>query len=534
MKKIISILLAVTMLASITACFTTTASATETRTIRPGESQTVTIPDKDVVNFNFTPSVTSKYYFYYTNPEIDFYCEVRLNGEAIYGCDDNFSDEGYNFITNNLTLVAGKTYTFQVGSYESTSKSATFTLTRVKPDSSDNLVMLSAIKFNVPVPSVGDKNNEDFTISTTTWPAGYGFSNIKQYWVTDDSTFSEGRYKFDGDSWIDYDRADYDENTLVYVNDRFIGTMGELEWEPYVIVCNHDYYTYRPYPASCTFDGCTSAFVCVGCNRLILKPGDTIAKAATIKKSATSFKFNGNVQRPTITVFDRNGKQLTYKKDFTVDYSNWSSCLPGTYYVTVRLIGDYEDVRTYPYTITGTVNAKDFQMKLNRNAITTTNTVQRPAVTVSYKGTALTYNKDFTVEFSNWNSTYVGRYTVTAVGLGKYEGMTFGTMPYYINPKGTTFLTSAQGGFKGVKNGFTLKWNKQSDQTTGYQIQYSTRSDFANAATYTVNGANTTSATITGRAAKTRYYVRIRTFTKNSQGTFYSDWSAGTKSVVTL
>lgn len=81
---------------------------------------------------------------------------------------------------------------------------------------------------------------------------------------------------------------------------------------------------------------------------------------------------------------------------------------------------------------------------------------------------------------------------------------------------------------------FTLKWNKQATQTTGYQIQYSTRKDFKNAATVTVANPKTTSYTIKGRAAKTRYYVRIRTYKKVSGKTFYSSWNSGTKSVVTL
>ncbi|MDE5973556.1 MAG: fibronectin type III domain-containing protein, partial [Eubacterium sp.] len=82
--------------------------------------------------------------------------------------------------------------------------------------------------------------------------------------------------------------------------------------------------------------------------------------------------------------------------------------------------------------------------------------------------------------------------------------------------------------------GFTLKWNKQASQTTGYQIQYATKSDFSNAATITIANPNTTSYTIKGRAANTRYYVRVRTYKKIGTGTFYSSWNSGTKSVVTL
>ncbi len=175
---------------------------------------------------------------------------------------------------------------------------------------------------------------------------------------------------------------------------------------------------------------------------------------------------------------------------------------------------------------------------LNRNTFTTNGTVQKPSVTVKAKyGNELIYNKDFTLTYSNNNSTNVGRYTVTVKYIGNYSGNASQTFPYYINPKPTTFLSSAQGGFKAIKNGFTLTWNKQTSQTTGYQLQYATKSDFSNAATVTIANPNTTSTTITGRAANTRYYVRLRTYTKIGTGTFYSDWDyVGNyvKSVVTL
>lgn len=172
-------------------------------------------------------------------------------------------------------------------------------------------------------------------------------------------------------------------------------------------------------------------------------------------------------------------------------------------------------------------------IKLNRNVITTNGTVQRPTVTVTdSKGKALTYKKDFTVTYSNFNSKNVGRYTVTVKLIGNYSGTK--TFPYYINPKPTEFVPSNKGGFKAISRGFTIKWNRQASQTTGYQIQYATKRDFSNAATITIANPNTTSYTSKGRAGNTRYYVRVRTYKKIGNGTFYSNWNSGVKSVVTL
>jgi hypothetical protein len=179
---------------------------------------------------------------------------------------------------------------------------------------------------------------------------------------------------------------------------------------------------------------------------------------------------------------------------------------------------------TFAYKISPQTNVTP---KLNRTTITYTGTIQRPTVTVmDAYGNQLTYKKDFTVSYSNINSKSVGRYTVTVKMIGNYSGTK--TYAYYINPKGTT-LSSVSAKSKG----FTVKWNKQSNQTTGYQIQYSTRSDFSNAATIYGGNANTTSKTITGRAGNTRYYVRIRTYKNIGGKYFYSSWSSA-KSVVTL
>ena len=84
-------------------------------------------------------------------------------------------------------------------------------------------------------------------------------------------------------------------------------------------------------------------------------------------------------------------------------------------------------------------------------------------------------------------------------------------------PKATkiTKLTAA-------KKAFTVKWKKKSG-VTGYQIQYSLKSNFKKAKKLTVKGAKTVSKKIKGLKKKRTYYVRVRTY-KKSVG--YSAWSA--------
>lgn len=66
------------------------------------------------------------------------------------------------------------------------------------------------------------------------------------------------------------------------------------------------------------------------------------------------------------------------------------------------MIGKYSGSAVYSYKIVPQTNVTP---KLNRIDIKKTGTVQRPTVTVKdYKNNALTYKKDFTVDYSNWSS----------------------------------------------------------------------------------------------------------------------------------
>ncbi len=76
-----------------------------------------------------------------------------------------------------------------------------------------------------------------------------------------------------------------------------------------------------------------------------------------------------------------------------------------------------------------------------------------------------------------------------------------------------------------AKKAFTAKWTKKSG-ISGYQIQYSLKSNFSGARKVTVNKPNATYKKITNLKSKKRYYVRIRTYRKVGSKTYYSAWSA--------
>lgn len=79
--------------------------------------------------------------------------------------------------------------------------------------------------------------------------------------------------------------------------------------------------------------------------------------------------------------------------------------------------------------------------------------------------------------------------------------------------------------------GFKVNIKKQKTQTTGYEIQYSTKKNLKNTKTVRI-ASKTTSKTITGLSAKKKYYVRVRTYKTVNGKRIYSEWSK-TKSVTT-
>ena len=76
----------------------------------------------------------------------------------------------------------------------------------------------------------------------------------------------------------------------------------------------------------------------------------TIKAVKSISLSANSFVYNGNEQKPSVTVVDVDGKTLVSGKDYKVSYD--SGCiLPGKYTVNVTLTGNYSGVHKLSFNI---------------------------------------------------------------------------------------------------------------------------------------------------------------------------------------
>lgn len=133
--------------------------------------------------------------------------------------------------------------------------------------------------------------------------------------------------------------------------------------------------------------------------------------------------------------------------------------------------------------------------------------IQNPSVTVKdRKGNELKQDVDYVV-MDQGAVKNVGIYSVKITFQGNYEGTA--DLDYTIIPKGTSISK-----IKAKRKVFSIKWRKQTRQTTGYEIQYSTNKKFTKKTTkrVTIKKNKTTSKSVIKTKSAKRYYVRIRTY----------------------
>ena len=140
-------------------------------------------------------------------------------------------------------------------------------------------------------------------------------------------------------------------------------------------------------------------------------------------------------------------------------------------------------------------------------------------------GDVVLYDQDQMVIFygsNTWEYTKLGKINLSEAQLKELLGGENVTVVIRVKgaPKQTAF-SSVKAGKKKV----VLRWEKIK-AVTGYQIQYSTKSNFkTNRTTIRVKGAASVSKTVKGLKQNKRYYVRIRTYKKINGKTYYSKWS---------
>ena len=138
-------------------------------------------------------------------------------------------------------------------------------------------------------------------------------------------------------------------------------------------------------------------------------------------------------------------------------------------------------------------------------------------ITVKLDGKTLKNGTDYKVVYEN--NTKVGTATVEILGIGNYtDGI---ATTFKINPKGTKLSKVTAG-----KKSFTATWKKNATQTTGYQLQYGTKSNFSGAKTVNITKNKTTKKAVKKLKANKKYFVRVRTYKTVKGKKYYSSWSA--------
>lgn len=242
----------------------------------------------------------------------------------------------------------------------------------------------------------------------------------------------------------------------------------------------------------------------------------TVYYAKSFSLSTTPYTYNGKAKTPSVTVKDYKGNKLKKDVDYTVSYPSGRTNV-GEYKVKVTLKGNYTGTKTLTFKINAVKSSK-LKLKLSTTSYTYNGKTRKPTVTVKDSSGKTVSSKYYTVTYPSGRK-YVGSYKVKIKFKGNYTGTEY--LTFKINPKATTVskLTAA-------KKSLKVSIKKQSSQTTGYQVQYSTSKKFTNATTKTVKSYKTTSYTIKSLKAKKTYYVRVRTYKTVNGKKYYSAWSS--------
>lgn len=237
----------------------------------------------------------------------------------------------------------------------------------------------------------------------------------------------------------------------------------------------------------------------------------------------TTYTYNGSSIKPTIHIYGLNAS------DYSVTYQNNNAVGKGT--VTAKGYGNYTGTITKSFTINpGAV--KNFKVSKRGTDTLTFSWTKQPGVS----GYLLQQKKDGkwkTVKKITSASTV--SYQIKSLSAAKtysfriraYKGSVNGAYKNYTTSTAPKKVGSLS--VKAAKKSATVKWKKVSGN--GYQLQYSTNSNFKNAKSVNLSSASKTSKKISGLKKGKKYYVRVRAVKtrKDSSGKtykYYGSWSA--------
>ena len=254
------------------------------------------------------------------------------------------------------------------------------------------------------------------------------------------------------------------------------------------------------------------------------------SQIAWVEVVEPSVVYNGKEQTRTLKVYGTNRGKIV-KSASTGRYA----ALSGSKYIasyqnnvnagtaTVTVTGKAGSNPFYSGSAAATFTikpAKITEVIVNRDTMPYTGkaVTQSKLTVVKFGETVLKYGRDYSITYKN--NVDVGKATMTVTGKGSFAGTikkTFKIAPPAAVLTGVTSTASGR---------MTVHWEKQREQTTGYEIEYSTKRDFSSESKKLKVTRNTVIAqTIAKLKPGVTYYVRIRTYKTIGSANYYSAWS---------
>lgn len=265
----------------------------------------------------------------------------------------------------------------------------------------------------------------------------------------------------------------------------------------------------------------------------------------TVQLSKTRYVYNGKSHKPSVTVKTKDGRTLKNGVDYSLSCPARTSV--GKTTVRVNFKGAYTGSASTSYAVVPKGTAvKSVQSQLQGFKVTwkkqtkqTTGYQVQYATNKQFKGATVktvngNQNTSKTITgLANYKTYYVRARAYKEVKSGNKKIKIYSGWAQYktVKTKGVPAVN-----LNSVKSGeyaFTANYNRNSG-VTGYQVQYSTASNFKGAKTITKKNtktkAKTYSTTVKNLSGAKKYYVRVRTYKTVKVGkkkvTYYSNWSA--------
>lgn len=264
----------------------------------------------------------------------------------------------------------------------------------------------------------------------------------------------------------------------------------------------------------------------------------------TVQLSKTRYVYNGKSHKPSVTVKTKDGRTLKNGVDYSLSCPARTSV--GKTTVRVNFKGAYTGSASTSYAVVPKGTAvKSVQSQLQGFKVTwkkqtkqTTGYQVQYATNKQFKGATVktvngNQNTSKTITgLANYKTYYVRARAFKEVKSGNKKIKIYSGWAQYKTVKTKGVPAVKLNSVKSGEYAFTANYNRNSG-VTGYQVQYSTASNFKGAKTITKKNtktkAKTYSTTVKNLSGAKKYYVRVRTYKTVKVGkkkvTYYSNWS---------